>query len=303
MFHVLIVDDDATIRGMIAEALAQFGWRVETAGDGVEALERLAVGPCDIVLSDINMPRMGGFELFQRMGSGYPKVKRVLMTAYNLDDYVRMARDYDIGNVITKTAPLDFKEMREILSALLHNAIFGLDRYMLETRSRREFLLRTPGQIDEIAETISTEYSDEAARKRFKVVLFELMTNALFYGARNEQGDSKHEWVRDFRLAEEESVAITACSDAEKIGVSVLDRGGKLDKRTVLYWLDRQTTHAENGLPYGILDYHGRGFFITRKYVDRFLINIEKGKRCEFCVFNYFKAMPSPNKPLLISEI
>jgi len=263
----------------------------------------LASGPCDIVLSDINMPHMGGFELFQRIGSEYPKVKRVLMTAYNLDDYVRMARDHDIGNVITKTAPLDFKEIREILSALLHNAIFGLDRYMLENRSRREFLLQAPGQIEEIAETVSSEYSDPVARKRFKVVLFELMTNALFYGARNEQGDSKQDWVRDFRLPEKEGVAVTACLDEEKIGVSVLDRGGKLDKRTVLYWLDRQTTHDEKGLPYGILDYHGRGFFITRKYVDRFLINIEKGKRCEFCVFNYLKAKPSANKPLLISEI
>ncbi|MGH7197787.1 MAG: hypothetical protein ACREH5_03500, partial [Candidatus Omnitrophota bacterium] len=191
----------------------------------------------------------------------------------------------------------------EFLSALLHNAIFGLDSYMLESRTRREFLLRAPGQIDEIAEAVAAQYGDEAARRKFRVVLFELMTNALFYGARDEHGDNKHDWVRDFRLSEEEAVAVTACLDAEKIGVSVLDRGGKLDKRTVLYWLDRQTTHNENGLPFGVLDYHGRGFFITRKYVDRFLINIEKGKRCEFCVFNYFKSKPSANKPLLINEI
>ncbi len=303
MFNILVVDDEIAIRGMIAEALTLFGWQVALAGDGVDALEKLAAAPFDMVLSDINMPRMGGFELLQRLEQEYPKVKRVLMTSYHLDDYMRMARDHNVGNVITKSVPLDFKELRDILSALLHNAIFGIDRYMLEPHSRREFILQSPGQIDEIADVIVSDQTAPLGTQKFRVVLFELMTNALFYGARSEQGDNKQEWVRDFRVPEEEAVIVTACFDREKAGVAVLDRGGKLDKNTVLYWLDRQTTHDERGLPYGVFDYHGRGFFITRRYVDRFLINIEKGKRCECCVFNYFESKLNSNKPLLINEI
>jgi CheY-like chemotaxis protein len=256
-----------------------------------------------MVLSDINMPRMGGFELLRRVEEDYPRVKRVLMTAYNLDDYMRMVRDHNVGNVIAKTTPLDFKELKDILSSLLHESIFGVDRYMQDPFTRREFLLQEPSQIDAIADAISAEYPANMTHQKLRVVLFELMTNALFYGARSESGDNKQEWVRDFRLPEDQAVLVTACVDGEKMGVSVLDRGGKLDKHTVLYWLDRQTTHDETGLPHGIFDFHGRGFFITRKYVDRFLINIEKGKRCECCVFHYFESKFNTNKPLLINEI
>jgi anti-sigma regulatory factor (Ser/Thr protein kinase) len=225
------------------------------------------------------------------------------MTSYHLDDYMRMVRDHNIGNVITKSAPLNFKEMREILNSLLTESIFGLTPYMREPFTRQEFLLQEPNQIDEIADAVADHYAGTSVHTKFKVVLFELMTNALFYGARDEAGDNKAEWNKDFRLSKEDAVVVTSCRDGEKLGVSVMDRGGKLDKHTVLYWLDRQTTHDDQGLPQGIYDYHGRGFFITRKYVDRMVVNIEKGKRCECCVFNYFHEKLANNKPLIINEI
>lgn len=303
MFKILVVDDEAPIRDMLSDALRIFGYEADTAPDGPSALLKLKTSSFDMILSDINMPHMTGFELLRKVEESYPAVKRVLMTAYNLDDYMRMVRDHNVGNVITKTVPLNFKEIREILNSLLNNAIFGLEQYMLEPHSVQTFKLVEPSQIDEISESLSEHYSGTPTHNKFKVVLIELMTNALFYGARNEAGDKKQEWVKDFRLADEDAVIVTACLDKEKLGVSVLDGGGKLDKHTVLYWLDRQTTHDENGLPMGIFDYHGRGFFITRKYVDRFIINIEKGKRCECCIFNYFEEKYAGNKPLIINEI
>lgn len=303
MFKILVVDDEAPIRDMLSDALRVFGHEASSEPDGPSALKRLSRERFDMVLSDINMPHMTGFELLKRIEETYPQVKRVLMTAYNLDDYMRMVCDHNIGNVITKSVPLNFKEIKEILGSLLENSIFGLEHYMVRPHTTQEYLLVEPSQIDEISEDISKHYSGTPIHNKFKVVLIELMTNALFYGARDEAGDRKQEWVKDFRLPDEQAVVVTACIDREKLGVSVLDRGGKLDKHTVLYWLDRQTTHDENGLPFGIFDYHGRGFFITRKYVDRFIINIEKGKRCECCIFNYFEEKYSGNKPLIINEI
>jgi len=281
MFKILVVDDESQIREMLSDALKLFGYQAAAAPDGPSALEMLDKDRFDMILSDINMPRMSGFELLGLVEKLHPRVKRVLMTAYNLDDYMRFARDHNIGNVMTKSVPLDFKEIREVLNALLNDAIFGLDHYMLEPHSTDVFQLVEPAQIDEISDALSRHYEGTPSLNKFKVVLIEIMTNALFYGARNEAGDRKQDWVKDFRLPQSEAVVVTACVDKEKLGVSVLDRGGKLDKHTVLYWLDRQTTHDEKGLPMGIFDYHGRGFFITRQYVDRFIINIEKGKRCE----------------------
>jgi CheY-like chemotaxis protein len=302
-FRILVVDDESAIRSLVSDALGLFGYEAVTAPDGQAALRTLATSPFDMILSDINMPGMSGFELLQEVSEKYPLVKRVLMTAYNPDDYMRMVRDHNIGNVIPKSAPLNLKEIREILQSLLNNAIFGLEPYMVSPFTSQSYSLVSPEQIDDISLAISTAFQGSPLHHRFRVSLVELMTNALFYGARDEQGDKKSDWVKDFQLPEEEAVLVRVCVDREKLGVSILDRGGKLDKNTVLYWLDRQTTHDENGLPHGIFDIHGRGFFITRKSVDRFIVNIERGKRCEAIVFNYFDAKTHHNKPILINEI
>jgi CheY-like chemotaxis protein len=61
---VLVVDDTEVLRDLIADVLALEGYRVITAADGVEALDRLGEGrrPC-VILMDLAMPRMDGFEL------------------------------------------------------------------------------------------------------------------------------------------------------------------------------------------------------------------------------------------------
>lgn len=303
MFKILVVDDESAIRAMLAEALALFDYEVETAANGVQALEKLKEGPFDMVLSDINMPRMGGFELLGRVADLHPRVKRVLMTASNLDEYMRMVLEHNVGNVIAKTVPLNFREMKEVLGGLLEEKVFGIERHMAGPSRILTWDLTEPDQIDLISAEIAGFHPPGPANHRFRVVLVELMTNALFYGARNERGDRKEDWVKDFRLAGSEAVKVTLGLDGEKIGVSVLDGGGKLDKHTVLYWLDRQTTPDESGLPKGVFDYHGRGFFITRKYVDRLVINIEKAKRCECCIFNFFENRYNGYKPLVINEL
>jgi len=302
-FRILVVDDESAIRTLVSDALEIFGWETITAPDGMTALTILESQSVDMILSDINMHGMSGFELLQKVSELHPKVKRVLMTAYNPDDYMRMVRDHNIGNVIPKSAPLNLKEIRDILHSLLNNAIFGLEPYMLAPFTSQVYRLTAPGQIDEVSTAISEGFKGSNLHHRFRVSLVELMTNALFYGARDEKGDSKSDWVRDFSLPESQAVVVTVCADEQKLGVSILDQGGKLDKNTVLYWLDRQTTHDDNGLPQGIFDVHGRGFFITRKSVDRFIVNIERGVRCEAIIFNYFDAKVHHNKPILINEI
>jgi CheY-like chemotaxis protein len=61
---VLVVDDDASVRSLYADALEESGHRVAIAVDGIEALARLREGshPC-VVLTDLRLPRMDGFEL------------------------------------------------------------------------------------------------------------------------------------------------------------------------------------------------------------------------------------------------
>lgn len=65
--RVLVVDDSRMVRESLARALAGRGYRVEKAGDGEEALELLRRLPVDLVVSDVEMPRLDGFGLVRRL--------------------------------------------------------------------------------------------------------------------------------------------------------------------------------------------------------------------------------------------
>jgi len=62
---VLVVDDSATVRKFVAAALNMKGFRVITASDGIEALERMPSEKFDLVITDLNMPDMDGYELIR----------------------------------------------------------------------------------------------------------------------------------------------------------------------------------------------------------------------------------------------
>jgi len=61
--RVLVVDDNPSVAQLLQELLATDGHQVETAGDGVEALERVANRPPDLILLDLDMPRLDGFQV------------------------------------------------------------------------------------------------------------------------------------------------------------------------------------------------------------------------------------------------
>ncbi len=68
--RVLIVDDSRTTRNFHAEVMRSGGYDVDTAMDGSEALERLLSGSFDLVLTDINMQGMDGYEFIRRVRAG-----------------------------------------------------------------------------------------------------------------------------------------------------------------------------------------------------------------------------------------
>ena len=67
MKSILIVDDSRTTREYHASIVASAGHKVVSASDGAEGLERLLEGRCDLVLTDINMKGMDGYEFIRRI--------------------------------------------------------------------------------------------------------------------------------------------------------------------------------------------------------------------------------------------
>lgn len=69
MATVLVVEDNKAQREMISELLIKMGLKVRVASDGVEALEQIDGNPPDLVVLDIIMPRMNGYEVCRRLKS------------------------------------------------------------------------------------------------------------------------------------------------------------------------------------------------------------------------------------------
>jgi response regulator RpfG family c-di-GMP phosphodiesterase len=97
--RVLVVDDEKFIRDILADFLGMEGYIVRTAEDGSAALAELHNAHYDLVISDLKMPRMGGIELLDAIGTTAPNALMVIMTGFGtvetaIDAMKRGAYDY-----------------------------------------------------------------------------------------------------------------------------------------------------------------------------------------------------------------
>jgi PAS domain S-box-containing protein len=121
--RILVVDDDMGICRTLEEVLASEGCVVETAGDGAEGLRRLAATPFDIVLTDVVMPNMDGYEFYQAIQERYPELPVLMMTAfhYDRDHVIKRSRLKGLEGVIFKK-PVDPARLREVLLETVQGA-------------------------------------------------------------------------------------------------------------------------------------------------------------------------------------
>ena len=90
--HILVVDDDPIIRKSLQEMLRIEHYEVDSASDGSEALRKLDQSSVDVVLTDVKMPTVGGFELLSKIKSSSPDTVVILMTGYgSIDERARMS--------------------------------------------------------------------------------------------------------------------------------------------------------------------------------------------------------------------
>ena len=83
---ILVVDDEETLRNILVKILTKEGYKVETAENGEEALEKLRQAQYNLLISDIKMPRLNGFELLKIAKKDYGSMGVIMMTAYG-DSY------------------------------------------------------------------------------------------------------------------------------------------------------------------------------------------------------------------------
>jgi DNA-binding NtrC family response regulator len=104
---VLIVDDEQGFREPLAKRLRRRDLEVSVAAGGQEALDVLGVFPADVVLLDVKMPGMSGFETLHRIKSEFPLVEVILLTGHaDLDASVQCLR-HGAFDYLLKPADMD----------------------------------------------------------------------------------------------------------------------------------------------------------------------------------------------------
>src|SRR5204862_4931570 len=78
--RVLVVDDSPIVRDLLQELLSSVGLEVRVAGDGAAALQSLTENPVDLIVCDVEMPVMDGFELLRRLRDRADHVPVVMAT-------------------------------------------------------------------------------------------------------------------------------------------------------------------------------------------------------------------------------
>lgn len=110
--RVLIVDDESEVRHMLAGALADYD--VVEARDGEEALEEIGDDPPDLVITDLRMPGLDGYELVRRLKARFPETPVLAISGFASDEDVV---DYAFDAFLEK--PMNLKEFRELVDIAL----------------------------------------------------------------------------------------------------------------------------------------------------------------------------------------
>jgi DNA-binding NtrC family response regulator len=116
-FSVLVVDDEEDIREILSRKLSADGHRILTASDGEQALEKLQDHACDLLITDLKMPKMGGLELLIKVKEKFPTIEIIVMTAYgSIESAVEAMRKgaYDYLTKPISPADINFRVMRAL---------------------------------------------------------------------------------------------------------------------------------------------------------------------------------------------
>jgi DNA-binding response OmpR family regulator len=117
--RILVVDDEESLRLSLKFKLKSAGFDVDTAIDGEEALEKLKAKPADVVLLDINMPRMSGIEALTIIRQTYPQTEAIMLTGFA--DFSTAIECLKIGAKDYLVKPVDTTELVTRLRSLVRS--------------------------------------------------------------------------------------------------------------------------------------------------------------------------------------
>ena len=153
---LLIVDDDDEIRELLEFDLAQSGYKVDTAQNGFDGLEKAVNNYYDLVLLDVMMPKMNGFDVCKNIRKSKPELPVLLLTAKGTIDDKTQGFDCGADDYLVK--PFDIQEVLLRVRALLRRKSDSQPEQML----KKEILKM--GEIEIFPESLEALINDKKTK-------------------------------------------------------------------------------------------------------------------------------------------
>lgn len=152
--RILLVEDEADLVRIISETLRGLGYEVEVARDGIEGLETFSRQGADIVVADVMMPRLDGFNMARRIRAISPTVPLLFLTAKSTIDDIEEGFEIGANDYLKK--PFELRELIIRIKALLRShsdrqgnpTQYRIGEYTFDTSTQR---LRWNGTIIELS--------------------------------------------------------------------------------------------------------------------------------------------------------
>ena len=278
---VLVVDDSDVDRGRVGGLLRTSpALHVEFAGDGAEALRRIADSPPDLVLTDLMMPEMDGLELVAQIVSRYPLIPVILMTGRGNEQTAVKALEGGAASYVPKRllATLLVETVHRVLEAA--NEVRSEIRLMdCLTRSEAFFTLNNDAaMISPLVNYVHRNMRaiglcDEAGTIRVCVALEEAINNAMFHGnleissdARVGDGSRYRQLVADRTGSppyRDRTIQVEARITKREAVFIVRDEGPGFDPQAL----------PDPTLPENLEKACGRGLLLMRTFMDSVVFN------------------------------
>ena len=117
MPKILLVDDDSDFRNILKRTLANKGYEVVTAGDGVYGFQAVMDLPLDLILLDLHMPHRDGLETLRLIRAVQPKANIIVLTGFMNDVEQAEARRWGVTDIMLK--PISLKTLVDTLAERL----------------------------------------------------------------------------------------------------------------------------------------------------------------------------------------
>lgn len=170
--HVLIVDDEAGVRELLGDALRVAGYSVSAAPDGMSALTALRTAPADLLIIDINMPVLDGFELLEQLRKKGDHTPALMLSARG--ERTDITRGLRLGADDYVTKPFGLEELllrvgailRRVKAVAIENSTLRCGKLLLDEDQHKVFY------ADDEIELSPTEFKllQELMRNKGRVI-------------------------------------------------------------------------------------------------------------------------------------